>query len=197
MRTPAGDRPNLGTERPMQPRTYGAATEGGDGMNDITPSIWFQGDAEAAMELYVDTFPDSKVVMIERYQGNQGIPHEAELAGKILTAVFELNGRRFMCLDGGPEFTLTGAISFLVEFDTQAELDAAWDKLIDGGTPQQCGWLTDRFGVTWQLVPASFGRMTSDPDATPQQKQALMQAMLPMVKLDGPALEAAFAEARG
>lgn len=102
-----------------------------------------------------------------------------------------------MCLDGGPELSLTGAISFLVEFDTQEELDAAWDELIDGGTPQQCGWLTDRFGVTWQLVPASFGRMMSDPDASPQQKRALIQAMMPMVKLDGPRLEAAFAEAGG
>lgn len=165
-------------------------------MNDITPCIWFQGDAEAAMQLYVDTFANSRVLAIERYQGNQGIPHEEELAGKILTAVFELNGRRFMCLDGGPELQLSGAISFLVEFEDQEELDAAWDRLVDGGTPQQCGWLTDRFGVTWQLVPASFGRMMSDPEASPEQKRALMEAMMPMVKLEAAPLEAAFAGAR-
>lgn len=165
-------------------------------MDDITPCIWFQGDAEAAMELYVDTFPNSRIVTIERYQGDQGIPGEAELAGKVLTGVFELNGRPFMCLDGGPMFELTGAVSFLAEFDTQDELDAAWDRLLDGGTPQQCGWLTDRFGVTWQLVPATLGRMMGDPGASPQQKKALMAAMMPMVKLDAAALEAAFAGAR-
>lgn len=161
-------------------------------MQDITPCIWFQGDAEAAMEHYVGTFPNSKVVAVERYSGDQGIPDEDRLVGKILTAVFELNGRPFMCLDGGPVFQLSGAISFVAEFETQDDLERAWARLIEGGTPQQCGWLTDRFGVTWQLVPASFGRMMSDPEATPRQKQALMAAMMPMVKLDGPALEAAY-----
>ena len=165
-------------------------------MQEITPCIWFQGNAEEAMTCYVDTFPRSKVVTIERYTGDQGIPNEDELAGKVLTAVFELNGRPFLCLDGGPVFELSGAISFLAEFDTQDELDRVWDRLLDGGTPQQCGWLTDRFGVTWQLVPASFGRMMSDPDATGAQKRALMEAMMPMVKLDAAVLEQAFAQAR-
>lgn len=165
-------------------------------MQEITPCIWFQGTAEEAMEHYVATFPNSKVHTIERYTGDQGIPGEEDLVGRILTAVFELDGQKLMCLDGGPLFELTGAISFQVEFDTQEELDHAWDRLVDGGVHQQCGWLIDRFGVTWQLVPRSFGRMMSDPAATPAQKRALMEAMMPMVKLDGPALEAAFDRAR-
>ncbi len=164
-------------------------------MEDITPCIWFQGGAEEAMTTYVGIFPRSRIVHIERYAGDQGIPGEAELQGKVLTGVFELDGRRFMCLDGGPQFELTGAISFVVEFDQQDELDRAWDLLLEGGTAQQCGWLTDRFGVTWQLTPASFGRMMIDPATTTAQKHALMQAMMPMVKLDGTTLEAAYAAA--
>jgi predicted 3-demethylubiquinone-9 3-methyltransferase (glyoxalase superfamily) len=83
-----------------------------------------------------------------------------------------------------------------VEFENQEELDAVWEKLLDGGKPQQCGWISDKFGITWQITPASMGRMMSDPEATPAQKQALMQAMMPMVKLDGPALEKAFEDAK-
>lgn len=161
-------------------------------MRTITPCIWFQGNAEEAMNYYVSTFDGARIVHIERYAGDQGIPGEQELQGKVLTGIFELEGQRFMCLDGGPEFSLSGAISFFVEFETQAELDAVWDRLLDGGQPQQCGWLTDRFGVTWQIAPAGLGRMMSDPAARPEQKKALMEAMLPMVKLDLAQLQSAF-----
>jgi predicted 3-demethylubiquinone-9 3-methyltransferase (glyoxalase superfamily) len=165
-------------------------------MQHITPFIWFESKAEEAMNFYVTTFKNSKIIDIERYAGDQGIPGEDKLKGKVLNGTFELNGQRFMCLDGGPQFPMSGAISFMVEFDTQEELDAVWDKLVDGGKPMQCGWVTDKFGVTWQIVPASFGRMMSDPSATPQQKQALMQAMMPMVKMDAATLEAAFENAK-
>lgn len=165
-------------------------------MAQVTPFIWFKNNAEEAMNYYASIFPNSRVVEIERYAGDQGIPGEQELKGKVLTGVFEIMGQQFMCLDGGPQFELTGAISFLVEFESQEELDAVWDKLMDGGTPQQCGWITDKFGVTWQITPASLGRMMSDPSATPEQKLALMQAMMPMVKLEAAKLEEAFAQAK-
>ncbi len=161
-------------------------------MKQIQPCIWFQGNAEEAMNYYVATFKNSKITHIERYTGDQGIPGEKELEGKVLTGVFEINGQQFTCLDGGPIFELSGAISLMAEFDDQDEFDAAWDKLVDGGKTQQCGWVTDRFGVTWQIVPAALGEMMSDPSATTEQKQALMNAMMPMVKLDIKKLTAAF-----
>lgn len=166
-------------------------------MNDIVPFIWFEGGAEDAMNFYVSLFPNSKIVEIERYAGGQGIPGEDELKGKVLTGIFELNGQRFMCLDGGPQFKLEGgAISFLIEFDTQEELDRVWDKLLDGGKAMQCGWVTDKFGVTWQITPTILGKLMSDPGATPAQKKALMEAMMPMVKLDSAKLEEAFNNAK-
>ena len=165
-------------------------------MSQVTPCIWFTGNAEEAMSFYVETFPSSKIVHIERYAGGQGIPDEDKLVGKVLTGIFEVAGQSFSCLDGGPVFQPGGNISFMVEFETQDELDATWEKLLDGGHPQQCGWIVDRFGTTWQIVPAVMGRLMSDPNATPAQKQAVMQAMMPMVKLDGPALEAAFKQAK-
>jgi predicted 3-demethylubiquinone-9 3-methyltransferase (glyoxalase superfamily) len=165
-------------------------------MPKVTPFIWFKSQAEEAMNYYAEVFPDSRIIDIERYTGSQGIPGEAELAGKVLNGTFEIMGQQFMCLDGGPVFEMGGAISFLVEFDRQDELDAVWDKLMDGGKPQQCGWITDKFGVVWQITPASLGKMMSDPSATTKQKQALMQAMMPMVKLDSAKLEAAFEDAK-
>ncbi len=161
-------------------------------MQQITPFIWFKGQAEEAMNLYVSTFKNSKITHIERYTGDQGIPGENDLIGKVLTGVFELNGQQFMCLDGGPQFEGSGTISFMVHCDGQPELDQVWDKLIDGGKPQQCGWLTDRFGITWQIVPTAMDEMMSDASATPQQKQALVNAMMPMIKLDVAQLKAAF-----
>lgn len=165
-------------------------------MQKFKPCIWFQGNAEEAMNYYVGTFRNSKITQIERYAGDQGIPGEQELKGKVLTGVFELEGQEFMCLDGGPQFEMTGAISFLFEFETQAEIDEVWDRLLDGGTPQQCGWVTDKFGITWQITPASLGRMLSDPSATSDQKKAVIEAMMPMVKLDISKLESAFEAAK-
>jgi predicted 3-demethylubiquinone-9 3-methyltransferase (glyoxalase superfamily) len=165
-------------------------------MSQVTPFIWFTNTAEEAMNYYVSVFPNTRIVDIERYAGDAGIPGEKELKGKVLNGTFEVMGQRFMCLDGGNQFELTGAISFLVEFDDQAVLDEVWDKLLDGGKPMQCGWITDKFGVTWQIAPSILGKLMSDESATAEQKTALMQAMMPMVKLDGPQLQAAFEAAK-
>lgn len=167
-------------------------------MSQVTPFIWFKSNAEDAMQYYVDLFGGS-IIDVERYAGDQGIPGENELQGKVLTGTFEIMGQRFMCLDGGevPGFGPSSAVSFLVEIDEQSELDTIWDKLLaDGGTPQQCGWIVDHFGVTWQITPTVLGKLMSDEAATPEQKAAVMQAMMPMVKLDGPALQKAFDEAK-
>lgn len=162
----------------------------------IKPFIWFESQAEEAMNFYVSVFPNSRIKHIERYTGDMGVPGDKELKGKVLTGIFELNGQEFQCLDGGPLFELTGAISFLVEFDTQESLDAVWNQLLDGGKALQCGWVTDKFGVTWQIVPAIMGKLMGDPKATPEQKRALMQALMPMVKLEAAKLEAAFESAK-
>ena len=161
-------------------------------MSPIKPFIWFTGQAEDAMRFYVSLLPDSRIVHIERYTGDQGIPDEKELQGKVLTGIFVLRGQEFQCLDGGPAFTGPGNVSFMVDFDDQSELDRVWEKLLDGGETMQCGWIKDRFGVVWQIIPSVLGAMMGDPDATAAQKQAVMSAMMPMVKLDGPALKAAF-----
>jgi predicted 3-demethylubiquinone-9 3-methyltransferase (glyoxalase superfamily) len=166
-------------------------------MQTLTPFIWFDDNAEEAMNYYVETFADSRILDIERYAGDQGIPGEDKLKGKVLTGTFEVAGQRMQCLDGGPLFKPSSAISFMVEIESQDELDQVWEKLLDGGTPQQCGWITDKFGITWQIVPAIMGRLMSDESATPEQKKAVMQAMMPMVKLDGPVLQDAFEKARG
>ena len=113
-----------------------------------------------------------------------------------MTGIFELDGQEFICLDGGAMFETTGAISIVAELDTQEELDGVWEKITDGGQAIQCGWVTDKFGVTWQINPKAFGEMMSDPSATPEQKKALMEAMMPMVKLDIAPLKAAFEAAK-
>ena len=165
-------------------------------MQKLTPCIWFKENAEDAMNFYVSTFKNSKIKHIERYTGDQGIPGEKELKGKVLTGIFEIDGQELICLDGGLLFELTAAISFQVEFEIQEELDEVWDKILDGGKAQQCGWITDKFGVTWQIVPKAFGELMSSPDTTPAQKKALMAAMMPMVKLDMPKLQEAYDNAK-
>jgi predicted 3-demethylubiquinone-9 3-methyltransferase (glyoxalase superfamily) len=162
------------------------------------PCIWFTGQAEEAMKFYTEIYPNSKIKHIERYEGGQGIPGEDELKGKVLTGIFEINGLEFQCLDG-PEnvFKLEGAaVSFAVEYDTQDELDEVWEKLLEGGQAQQCGWIVDKFGVTWQIVPSLLGKLLSDPQATPAQKNAVFKAFMPMVKLEIAPLQEAFDKAK-
>ncbi len=153
-------------------------------MQKITPFLWFDDRAEEAMLFYTSIFKNSKVGEVSRYgEGSPGEP------GKVMSATFELEGQQFMALNGGPHFSFTPAISLFVNCETQAEVDELWDRLIEGGTPSQCGWLTDKFGLSWQIIPKALGEMLSDKD--PEKSQRVMQAMMKMTKIDIAGLERA------
>lgn len=143
------------------------------------------------MRFYTSLFTDGKIVSIKRYPEGITEGPMAGMGGKVLTGVFELFGQRFMALDGGPVFKPSGAVSFLVECETQKEIDRYWDALVEGGDPsaQQCGWLKDRFGFSWQIVP-DMGRWMAGPDSVASGRA--MQAMLQMKKIDIAALQAAY-----
>jgi predicted 3-demethylubiquinone-9 3-methyltransferase (glyoxalase superfamily) len=151
----------------------------------ITTCLWFDGNAEEAVDFYLSLFEDSRIVSVMRF-GEAG----PGPAGSVLTIDFELEGRRFMALNGGPHYHFTPAISMFVRCDSQQQVDRLWDKLLDGGSAQRCGWITDRFGLSWQIVPAALEAMLKDPD--PARSSRVMAAMLQMVKLDLPALEHAY-----
>lgn len=155
-------------------------------MAKIHPFLWFDGQAEEAAELYCSLFPNSKILSVTRYPpGSMG-----DMEGKVMTVEFELAGQKITGLNGGPEFKFTEAVSFAVDCEDQAEVDRYWDGLIaGGGSPSQCGWLKDRFGLSWQITPKALTRLMKDPD--PAKAQRVMQAMLQMSKIDVAALEAA------
>lgn len=153
-------------------------------MLDIVPNLWFDTQAEQAAEFYCSVFPDSRVVSVARYP--EGSPGPT---GEVMTVEFELQGRRFVGINGGPQFTFSEAVSFQISCVDQAEVDHYWERLTDGGEESQCGWLKDRFGLSWQVVPAGMDEVFSDPD--PGRAQRAMQAMLGMRKLDLAALKAA------
>ena len=158
----------------------------------ITPCLWFDNQAEEAARYYIGIFKNSKITAISRY-GEAGREVHGQPAGTVMTVAFELNGQPFTALNGGPVFTFNEAISFQVMCRTQEEVDHYWDKLSEGGdkNAQQCGWLKDRYGVSWKVVPTVLIEMMSDPD---QEKSGrAMQAMLQMKKLDIAELERAFA----
>jgi len=157
-------------------------------MQKITPFLWFNGQAEEAMQFYTSVFPDSRVVDVMRY-GDAGPGPK----GSVMSCTFELEGQAFIALNGGPMFQFSPAISFFVKCATQAEVDSLWEKLADGGRVQQCGWLQDRFGVSWQVVPTVLGTMLQDADRAKSSR--VMKAMMKMVKLDIAALERAYAGA--
>ena len=152
----------------------------------ITPFLWFDGRAEEAMHFYTSVFKNAKMLDVSRYgDAGPGKP------GSVMTATFEIEGQRFIALNGGPHYSFTPAISFMVHCDTQAEVDAYWDRLsADGGTPVQCGWITDKFGVTWQIVPNALREMLQDEDE--RKSAAVMKAMMEMVKLEVAGLRAAY-----
>ena len=155
----------------------------------ITPFLWFNDDAEQAIEHYCSVFKSSKVLSTSRYGEGSPFPK-----GTLMSATFELEGLRLMALNGGPHYRFSEAISLFVECDNQAELDEIWGKLLQGGgTPTQCGWLKDRFGLSWQVIPAVLPKLLGDPD--PARAGRAVQAMLSMVKLDIAALEKAAAGA--
>ena len=155
-------------------------------MQKITPFLWFNDNAEEAMNHYLAIFRSARVVNVSRY-GDAGPGPK----GSFMSGTFLLAGQEFIVLNGGPMFQFSPAISLLVKCETQEEIDHYWEKLLEGGRPQQCGWLQDRFGVSWQIVPVVLGEMLNDPDTAKSQR--VMQAMLPMVKLNIQKLKAAHA----
>jgi predicted 3-demethylubiquinone-9 3-methyltransferase (glyoxalase superfamily) len=146
-------------------------------MQKISPFLWFDNQAEEAMNFYVSIFRNSKVGNVTRY-GDAGPGPK----GSVMTASFELEGQQFTALNGGPQFKFTEAISFVVSCETQEEVDELWDKLSEGGKTQQCGWLKDRFGLSWQIIPSALPELMTGPD--PQKSQRVMKAMLQMTKID-------------
>ncbi len=155
-------------------------------MQKITPCLWFDTEGEEAAQLYTSIFPSSRIVEVTRY-GSAGPRDE----GTVMTVVFELDGQRFMALNGGPDFKPNEAISFAVECETQEEVDSYWSKLSEGGEQGPCGWLKDRYGVSWQIVPKVLSRLISDPDQ--EKAQRVMAAMLTMGKIEIAELERAAA----
>jgi predicted 3-demethylubiquinone-9 3-methyltransferase (glyoxalase superfamily) len=147
----------------------------------ITPFLWFDDNAEAAVKFYTSVFKRSKVLRIARY-GEAGANASGRAAGSVMTIAFELEGQKFLALNGGPFFKFNESISFVVNCRTQAELDFFWKKLSAGGKESQCGWLKDRFGVSWQVVPSILGELLDGRD--PEKAGRVMQAVLKMRKLD-------------
>ncbi len=143
----------------------------------ISPNLWFDSEAEQAAEFYCSLFDNSRILSITRYP--EGSPGPA---GNVMTVEFELDGQRFVAINGGPQFQFDEAVSFEISCADQAEVDSYWEKLTDGGEEGQCGWLKDRFGLSWQVTPAGMGEVFADPD--PERAQRAMQAMLKMSKLD-------------
>ncbi len=146
-------------------------------MQKITPFLWFDGKAEEAMNFYVSVFKNSKIVRVTRY-GEAGPGPK----GTAMSATFQLDGQDFFALNGGPLFTFTPAISFFVNCETQQEVDELWEKLSEGGEKGRCGWLKDKYGLSWQIIPSVLGKMLQDKDA--EKAKRVMQAMLQMDKID-------------
>ena len=146
-------------------------------MQKITPFLWFDNQAEEAMNFYVSLFKNSKILMLRRY-GKEGPGPE----GTVMTGTFQLEGQEFMALNGGPHFSFTPAISLFVSCKTQEEVDELWDKLSAGGAPNQCGWVQDKFGLSWQIIPTVLGELLGDKN--PAKSGAVMKAMLQMHKID-------------
>ena len=157
-------------------------------MQKITPFLWFDTEGEDAARFYTSVFPNSKIGEITRY-GSAGPRPE----GTVMTVSFELDGQRFVALNGGPDFTFSEAVSFLVNCDTQDEVDSYWSTLSEGGEEGPCGWLKDKFGLSWQIVPKRLPELLSDPDR--ERAQRVMAAMLKMRKIEVDELERAAAAA--
>jgi len=154
-------------------------------MQKITPFLWFDHEAEEAMNFYVSIFKNSKVGKVSRY-GDAGPGPK----GTVMSATFQLEGQEFIALNGGPVFHFTEAISFFVDCKTQEEVDELWEKLSAGGEPGRCGWLKDKFGLSWQIIPSALMNMLQDKD--PQKSKRVMQAMLQMSKIDIASLKRAY-----
>jgi predicted 3-demethylubiquinone-9 3-methyltransferase (glyoxalase superfamily) len=146
-------------------------------MNKITPFLWFDNKAEEAMNFYVSLFKNSKVLDISRYGKGTAYPE-----GTAFVVTFQLDGQQVMAMNAGPQFKFTEAISMYVSCETQAEVDTFWDKLSEGGEEGRCGWLKDKYGLSWQIVPTALGELMNDKD--PEKASRVMQALLKMNKID-------------
>lgn len=182
-----------GTAAIAQPGKRQRINAKGRSMQRITPCLWFDDQAEEAVNFYVSIFSavgrDSKVTGIARY-GEGGAQASGQPKGSVMTVAFQLDGQAFLALNGGPHFTFSPAISFIVNCQTQEEVDAFWEKLSENGEIQQCGWLTDKYGISWQIVPTALGEMMQDKDA--EKSERVMKAMLQMKKLDIRTLKGAY-----
>ncbi len=156
-------------------------------MQKITPFLWFNGQAEEAANFYTSIFKNSKIGTVRRY-GEAGPGPK----GSAMSVEFQLEGEDFVALNGGPQFQFTPAVSFFVNCESQEEVDDLWARLSEGGKTQQCGWLTDKFGLSWQIIPTALGRLLADKDA--QKSARVMRAMLQMTKIDIQGLERAAEE---
>jgi predicted 3-demethylubiquinone-9 3-methyltransferase (glyoxalase superfamily) len=154
-------------------------------MQKITPFLWFDDKAEEAMNFYVSVFKNSKVVSVTRY--GEGSPGPK---GTVMMATFQLDGQDFFALNGGPQFSFTPAISFFVNCETQQEVDELWEKLSEGGKKERCGWLKDKYGLSWQIVPSVLRKLLQDRNA--EKAKRVMQAMLQMDKIDINRLQQAY-----
>lgn len=154
-------------------------------MQKITPFLWFDGKAEEAMNFYVSVFKNSKVVRVSRC-GEAG----PGTKGTVMSVIFQLEGQEFSALNGGPQFTFSPAISFFVNCETQQEVDELWEKLSEGGERNRCGWLRDKYGVSWQIIPSVLGKLLQDKDV--EKANRVMKAMLQMDKIDIKRLQQAY-----
>ena len=154
-------------------------------MQKITPYLWFDNQAEEAVLFYTTIFKNSKVTSMSRLPG--GAPGQT---GPLISASFVLDGQEFFALNGGPQYKFTEAVSFFVSCESQQEVDYYWDRLLEGGEAQMCGWLKDKFGLSWQIIPTVLGQLLGDKD--PAKAQRVMQAMLKMVKIDIAGLKQAY-----
>ena len=157
-------------------------------MQTITPFLWFDSNAEEAMNFYVSIFKNSKILKVVRY-GDAGPGPK----GTLMVGTFQLEGQEFQALNGGPHYKFTPAISLFVNCETQQEVDALWEKLLEGGREDQCGWLQDKFGLSWQIIPTLLPKLLSDRD--PKKSQSVMKAMLQMRKIDSRRLQLAYDQA--
>ena len=161
-------------------------------MQRITPFLWFDNQAEAAAEFYVSVFKNSKITNVARY-GEAGAKASGMPTGTAMTVAFQLEGQEFTALNGGPQFKFTEATSFVVNCETQKEVDDLWKKLSDGGEEGPCGWLKDKYGLSWQIAPTVLGKMLQDNDA--RKSERVMKAMLLMKKLEIEGLKRAYEQA--
>ncbi len=159
-------------------------------MPKLMPCLWFDGNAEEAARFYTSVFPNSKITQITHY-GPSAAKSSGPPEGSVMTVVFEIDGQRFMGLNGGPHFKFSPAISFMVNCNSQEEIDNYWKRLSDGGQEGQCGWLTDKFGLSWQIVPAATGELIDDSD--PARSDRVLAALMQMNRIDLRTLQNAYA----